>query len=166
MSGLGALRPEAASKFVLMKIENLATLRTARGLEPEAIALLINMEPEDVLRFEADPTSALEELDLHQWTQWAANLGLPLLELLATLKLCETGAVVPVTFREWRDAIGVLASELGGLEAAEDRIGWDLADFVRDPEDGWSRKLIFFHSLAKAVGRDWRGVAAAYGSPA
>ncbi len=149
-----------------MKTENLTSLRESRGLEPEAIALLINMEPDDVLRFEADPAAALEELDMHQWTQWSSNLGMPLLELLAMLKLCEIGTVIPVTFREWRDAIGVLVAELGGLEIAEERIGWDLADFIRDPEDGWSRKLIFFRSVAKAVGRDWRGVAGAYGTPA
>lgn len=145
--------------------ENLGSLREERGIEIDALGLMLNLDPEAVLALEEDPLEALEVLELQQWAQWATLLDLPLIELLALLQLCPTGTVTPMTFRELRDALGEVAAKGGGLEKIEELTGWELGDFIRDPEDGWSRKLPFFQAVSRVSGRDWRGIAAAYGVP-
>jgi hypothetical protein len=151
--------------FLRMKPDSLTSLREACGLEIEAIALLVNLDPDEVTLLEADPEEALETLDLHQWIEWSTNLGLPLLELIASLDLCDSGPVKALTFKELRDSLGIIIASHGGVEAVEEEIGWELRTFIRNPEDGWSRKLIFFRSVAEVTGCDWRGILAAYGVP-
>jgi transcriptional regulator with XRE-family HTH domain len=143
----------------------LQSLREASGCGFDALALVMNVEPESVEAWETDLVDAVDQLELQQWAAWASALGLSLIEFLAQIGLCVPGKVHPITFQEFRDAIGNLAAGKGGLQAVEDETGWELGEFVRNPEDGWSRKLGFYKSVSKAAGLDWRSVIAAYGAP-
>jgi hypothetical protein len=148
-----------------MSYPQLRALREAAQLDLDNLALAMQIDPESMERCEASADEALDTLELQQWAAWAAQLGLPLIEMLAQAGLAEPGSVKALTFRELRDAVGDLAGREGSLHRVEERSGWELEAFIRDPEDGWTRKLGFFQSVAQTVGRDWRGIAAAYPAP-
>jgi hypothetical protein len=148
-----------------MTFPKLRALREAAQLDIDSLALALQIDPDTMERCEASADEALDTLELHQWSAWAAQLDLPLIEMLAQAGLAEKGAVKALTFRELRDALGELAGREGSLHRVEERSGWELEAFIRDPEDGWTRKLGFFQSVAQTVGRDWRGIAAAYPAP-
>lgn len=148
-----------------MSYPTLLQLRESIGLNAEDLAMAMHLDPETFASCESDIHEALETLELHQWATWAEELQLPLLEMLAQTGIAQPGQVTPLTFRELRDALGDLIARLGNLTLAEEQTGWELESFIRDPEEGWARKLSFFQSLAQATGRDWRGIAAAYPAP-
>lgn len=148
-----------------MSYPTLGQLRESAGLDAEDLAMVLHLDPETFASCESDAQEALETLELHQWATWAEQLQLPLLEMLAQAGLASPGQVTPLTFREMRDALGDHIAHLGSLALAEEQTGWELESFIRDPEEGWARKLGFFQSIAKATGRDWRGIAAAYPAP-
>jgi hypothetical protein len=148
-----------------MSYPTFVQLRESIGLNAEDLAMAMHLDPETFASCESDFHEAIETLELHQWATWAEQLQLPLLEMLAQAGIAQPGQVTPLTFRELRDALGDLIARLGSLALAEEQTGWELESFIRDPEEGWSRKLSFFQSLAQATGHDWRAIAAAYPAP-
>jgi hypothetical protein len=112
----------------------LMQLRESADCDFDALAAAMNVDAEDIETWERNPESAVEQLELRQWVAWAEALHLPLIEMLAQAGLCAKGAVHPITFRELRDRIGELSARLGGLHCAEDLTGWELGEFVRNPE--------------------------------
>jgi transcriptional regulator with XRE-family HTH domain len=146
-------------------VMRLQSLREASGCSFEALALVLNVDAESIEAWESDLTDAADQLELQQWAAWASALGLTLIELLAQIGLCAPGAVTPLTFQEFRDRVGALAGKMGSVHQVEELTGWELGEFIRNPEDGWSRKLGFFKSVAQVVGVDWRSVIASYGAP-
>lgn len=146
-------------------VKRLQSLREASGCSFEALALVLNVDSVTVEAWESDLADAVDQLELQQWAAWASALGLTLIELLAQIGLCAPGVVAPMTFQEFRDHIGALAGKMGSVHQVEEVTGWELGEFIRNPEDGWSRKLGFFKSVAKAVGADWRSVIASYAAP-
>jgi hypothetical protein len=45
------------------------------------------------------------------------------------------------------------------LNAMEEKTGWDLSAFIRNPdEDGWNQRIRFFQDVGAELGVDWLGV--------
>jgi len=150
-----------------MSMHTLRSLRLKFGLDPDSLAMAVDLSAEQYLLLENDNQEAEETLDLQQWSQLSAAFGQTLLDLVCKLELASEPApgteISPITFRELRDRVGIEAARSDGVEQLENRLGWEIRDFVRDPEDGWSRKLGFYRSLASEIGSDWRGILACYG---
>lgn len=137
----------------------LRAYREKAGLQPEGLADSIGVTPlwyEDLENNEGD----LEDsLDLEQIRKLALQLRVGMAQLL-------TGAPVPpgtrpLDFREVARLLRRRLEDVPGLEALEEKSGWDLGAFLKRPDtEGWGQRAPFFRDLGKALGFDWLGVLA------
>lgn len=138
-------------------------LREKAGLQPEGLADQIGITAEWFLDLESEEGELEDSLDLEQVRKLALLLGAGLSQLL-------TGAPLPpgtevLTFqdlaRKLKGRIDEETDPAAGLDAWEDRTGWDLGRFLKSPaQEGWGQRIRFFQDVCRALRIDWLGILA------
>lgn len=137
--------------------ERLKELRLKAGLDPEGIADQIGISAAWYEDLEREPGELENSLDLAQLRKLAVLLHVGLGFLL-------TGAILPeeapvLSFQELARRVRTALEHAPGVNALEERIGWDLSAFLKRPgEEGWDQRAPFFRDLCGELGLDWRGV--------
>lgn len=139
------------------------TLREKAGLKAEGLADQIGISAAWFEDLEQEDGELENSLDLEQVRKLALLLGTGLGQLL-------TGAPVPpgtapLDFQGLARALKKRIDEEegpeAGLQAWEERTGWDLGAFLKNPAaEGWGQRIRFFQDLGRELRLDWLGVLA------
>lgn len=142
----------------------LSELRLSKGIAADVLAMELEWDLDDFTSLESDALALLENLELHQWTRLASALEMRLADLLVALDYCDKlESKEAETFQGFRDQIGNAVSRGMGIDALEEKSGWEIRSFLKAPQDGWNRKLSFFRDIGNVIGVDWRKLLNSYG---
>lgn len=139
--------------------QRLKALREKAGLDTGNLSEAIGISASWFDDLENGEGELEESLDLEQIRQLALLLQVDIARLL-------TGAPVPlgtkpITFKDLARHIRRRLENESGLEALEEKCGWDLGGFVKRPDtEGWGQRTGFFRDVCGMLGLDWLGIVA------
>lgn len=139
--------------------ERLKSLREKVGLNAGNLADEIGISAAWFEELENGETSLEDSLDLEQLRKLSLLLG-------AGLSTLVTGSPLPPDLRpvSFKDLARHLRRRLEsetGLDALEEKTGWDLGAFLKRPDtEGWGQRIPFFRDVCGALGLDWLGILA------
>ena len=137
--------------------ERLRTLRIKAGLDGEGLDDQIGISAGWYADLESEPGELENTLDLTQLRKLAILLNVGLGYLLTGETLPDE--VPPLTFAELARRVRLTLEHSPDLQALEEKTGWDLAAFLKQPgAEGWEQRARFFRDLCTELGADWRGV--------
>lgn len=142
----------------------LRSLREKVGLLTENLADEIGISPAWFEELENGDSSLEETLDLEQIRKLSLLLGVGLSTLLTGSPLPPD--IRPISFKDLARHLRRRLETEPGLDALEEKTGWDLGAFLKRPDpEGWSQRIPFFRDVCATLGLDWLGVVA-YGESA
>jgi transcriptional regulator with XRE-family HTH domain len=141
----------------------LKALREKAGLDPEALADQVGISPAWFEDLEKDDEELENSLDLEQARKLSLLLGAGMAQLITGAPL--PPGVAPLTFqdlaRKLKARIDEEADPASGLEAWEEKTGWELGRFLKSPaQEGWGQRIRFFQDVGRALRIDWLGILA------
>jgi len=132
-------------------------MRIKAGMDPEGIADLLGITPEWYLDLEREAGELESSLEVSRIRDLAALLkaGMGQLVLGGSIP-----ASVPVLdFLELARLIRLQLGQAQDPAPLEEKTGWDLGSFLKNPETGgWDFSLNFYRDVCGALESDWRGV--------
>jgi transcriptional regulator with XRE-family HTH domain len=141
----------------LATLERLKALRIKAGQDAEGLADQIGITAAWYLDLESQAGELEASLDLTQLRKLAILLNVGLGYLLTGATLPDT--VPTLSFLELARRIRVRLEHSQDVKALEEKTGWDLGAFLKNPEaDGWDQRTGFFRDVCAELELDWRGV--------
>lgn len=132
-------------------------MRDKAGLDAEGLADQIGVTADWYLNLENEEDELEASLDLSQILKLSQLLGVSMAFLLTGDPTDASGP--PLSFRDLAQGVRRHLEHSGSVEALEEKIGWDLSAFLKDPEaDGWDQRVPFLRDVCGEVGLDWRAV--------
>ena len=137
--------------------ERLKALRIKTGLDGEGLADQIGISAAWYDDLENHPGEVEASLDLAQLRKLAILLHVGLGFLL-------TGAIIPdevptLSFLEIARRLRLRLEHSPDVQALEEKTGWDLAAFLKQPgAEGWDQRALFFRDVCAELELDWRSV--------
>lgn len=141
----------------------LKALREKAGLDPETLADQVGISSAWFEDLERDDEELETSLDLEQVRKLALLVGSGISHLLTGAPL--PPGTAPLTFmdlaRKLKARIDEEADPASGLEAWEERVGWELRRFLKSPsQEGWGQRIRFFQDACRVLRMDWLGILA------
>jgi transcriptional regulator with XRE-family HTH domain len=135
--------------------ENIRLARIRAGVEPDAVARAAGLNKPSYFDVEGHDDEVTGNISLRSLSAIAHALKTTPLELLAGHGA--VGLASPRPAAELPDLARVrLSGERLTVEEYGDRIGWDLAPVLADPEYLWEYPFDMLHSLCEDLEVDWR----------
>jgi transcriptional regulator with XRE-family HTH domain len=137
--------------------ERLKTLRIKAGQDAEGLADQIGITPDWYEDLEREAGELEAGLDLTQLRKLAILLNVGLGYLLTGETLPD--ATPTLSFLEMARRIRLHLEHSLNVQALEEKIGWDLGAFLKNPDaEGWDQRTGFFRAVCAELDLDWRGV--------
>lgn len=137
--------------------DRLAAMRIKAGLDPEGIADLLGITPEWYLDLEREAGELESSLEISRIRDLAALLNATMGELVLGNPI--SGSVQILDFLELARRIRLELGPTQDPAPLEEKTGWDLGSFLKNPETGgWDFSLSFYRDVCGALGLEWRGV--------
>lgn len=137
--------------------ERLKTLRLKAGQDPEGLADQIGITADWYLDLEREPGELEASLDMTQLRKLAILLNVGLAYLITGETIPDT--VPTLSYLEVARRLRLRLGQGNDIQSLEEKTGWDLAAFLRNPEsDGWEQRAPFFRDICRELELDWRGV--------
>jgi transcriptional regulator with XRE-family HTH domain len=138
-------------------MERLKSLRIKAGQDAEGLADQIGITPDWYEDLEREPGELEGSLDLTQLRKLAILLNVGLGFLLTGETLPD--AIPALSFLEMARRIRLHLEHSANVQSLEEKVGWDLAAFLKNPEaEGWDHRPGFFKAVCAELDSDWRGV--------
>jgi transcriptional regulator with XRE-family HTH domain len=139
--------------------ERLKSLREKVGLRAENLADEIGINPIWFEELETGEAALEESLDLEQLRKLSLLLGVGLATLVTGSPLPPDSR--PVSFKDLARHLRRRLETEPGLDALEEKTGWDLGAFLKRPDpEGWGQRVPFFRDVCRVLGLDWLGILA------
>lgn len=134
-------------------------LREKSGLRSENLADEIGISAAWFDEMENGESDLEETLDLEQIRKLSLLLGVGMAQLLAGAPV--PAGTQPLSFKDLARHLRRRLENEPGLDALEEKTGWDLGAFLKRPDqEGWGQRVPFFRDVCGALGLDWNGVLA------
>ena len=124
------------------------------GLSESEIAARLGMTASEYWDIELHDDEAFNVFAIAELAQLADILGVPLDALLFGKNLESPPSRTPYAVIAER-LVGVMASECLTVDNLSDRVGWDLAGVLRDPQALDQFNVVGLRDVCRAVGVDW-----------
>jgi len=139
--------------------ERLKSLREKVGLDAGNLADAIGVNAAWFEELENGEAALEESLDLEQLRKLSLLLGTGLSTLVTGYALPPN--VKPLSFKDLARHLRRRLETETGIDALEEKTGWDLGSFLKRPDpEGWGQRLPFFRDVCAALGLDWLGILA------
>ena len=139
--------------------ERLKSLREKVGLQAGNLADEIGINAVWFEELENGEAALEETLDLEQLRKLSLLLGVGLATLVTGSPLPPD--LRPISFKDLARHIRRRLETETGLDALEEKSGWDLGAFLKRPDpEGWGQRVPFFRDVCAALGLDWLGILA------
>lgn len=137
----------------------LKALRIKAGQEGSVLADAIGISGTWYDELEEEDGLLEETLDLEQIRKLALLLNVGMGHLLTGSPL--PPAAAPLDFKGLARHLRRRLENEASLEALEEKIGWDLGEFLKRPDtEGWGQRVAFFQAVCLELKLDWLGVLA------
>lgn len=138
-------------------MERLKNLRIKAGQDAEGLADQIGITADWYRDPESDPGELESSLDLTQLRKLAILLNAGMAYLITGENVPE--AAPTLTFLEVARRIRLHLEHSKDVQSLEEKTGWDLGGFLKNPEaEGWDQRTGFFRDVCAELALDWRGV--------
>jgi transcriptional regulator with XRE-family HTH domain len=138
-----------------MPSENVRLARTRAGLEPADVAQAVGLNKSSYYELESHDDEATTGISLGILRAVARTLGTTAVELLEG-----PDAVRPRSGQALSILVDLVRTRIAShgltVDAYGDRIGWDVAPVLANPEHVWEYPFDMLHALCEDLGVDWK----------
>lgn len=135
--------------------ENIRAARVRAGVEPEDVARAVGLNKPWYYDVEGRDDEVTGNISMATLMAIARTLGTTAVELLGG-----PGTVGGAPKRSSADLVDLararIAAEHLTVDAYGDRIGWDMAPVLKNPEHVWQYPFAMLQALCEDVGVDWK----------
>lgn len=137
----------------------LKALRLKAGLDSGNLADSIGISGTWYEELEEEEGLLEDTLDLEQIRKLALLLHVGMAHLLTGAPL--PPGTAPLDFKTLARHLRRRLETEASLEALEEKIGWDLGEFLKRPDtEGWGQRVVFFQAVCLELKLDWLGIVA------
>jgi transcriptional regulator with XRE-family HTH domain len=135
--------------------ENIRAARIRAGLQPEDVARAVGLSKPSYYDIEGRDDEVTGNISVATLMAIARTLGTTAAELLDG-----AGTVAGAPKRSSSEIVDLtrarIAAEHVTVEAYGDRIGWDMAPVLKNPEHVWRYPFVMLQALCGDLGVDWK----------